>query len=49
MTAETCHFDKGTEMPFKFQDRVAGAPGFQGIQDALRTTTQCKIVGNHIP
>src|SRR5467141_3990058 len=37
MTAETYHFDKGTEMPFKFQDRwVAGATGFKDIQDAFR-------------
>ena len=37
MTAETYHFDKDTKMPFKFQDRwVAGATGFQDIQDALR-------------
>jgi hypothetical protein len=37
MTAETYHFDKGTEMPLKFQDRwVAGATGFKDIQDALR-------------
>jgi hypothetical protein len=37
MTAEIYHFDKGTKMPFKFQDRwVAGATGFQDIQDALR-------------
>ena len=37
MTAETYHFDKGTEMPLKFQDRwVAGATGFKDIQDAFR-------------
>ena len=37
MTAEIYHFDKGTEMPLKFQDRwVAGATGFQDIQDAFR-------------
>jgi hypothetical protein len=37
MTAETYHFDKGTEMPFKFQDRwVAGATGFKDIRDAFR-------------
>ena len=37
MTVETYHFHKGTEMPFKFQDRwVAGATGFKDIQDAFR-------------
>ena len=37
MTAETYVFDKGTEMPFKFQDRwVAGATGFKDIKDAFR-------------
>jgi hypothetical protein len=37
MTAETYHFHKGSEMPFKFQDRwVAGATGFKDIQDAFR-------------
>jgi hypothetical protein len=49
MTAEIYHFDKGTKMPFKFQDRwVAGATGFQDIQDALRTTTQSQIIGKHL-
>ena len=37
MTAETYHFDKGTKMPSKIQDRwVAGATGFKNIQDAFR-------------
>ena len=37
MIAETYHFDKDTETPFKFQDRwVAGATGFKDIQDAFR-------------
>jgi len=50
MTAETYQFDKGAKMPFKIQHRwVAGAPGFQDIQDALRTTTQSQIIGSHIP
>jgi hypothetical protein len=34
----------------KFQDLwVAGATGFQGIQDALRTTTQSQTIGSLIP
>ena len=45
MTVETHHFDKGTEMPFKLQDRwVAGATGFEDIQDAFRHLECAKLV-----
>jgi hypothetical protein len=37
MPAESYHFDKRNETPFRLQGRwVVGATGFKNIQDALR-------------